>query len=433
MSILHLEPIELKTIISSPLDFVWSCIVNPTQLVRWMPETATIELKVGGEYSFTFGPDNDSFHSNGIILELDELKKISHIWHSPASPGDSKVTYLFNSIESGEKTEVTLIHSGFELGEAWETERDVVHWGWHNFLNKLKIYCETGRAVVPQPIIAYIEIDAKPETVWNVLTSTSEMNKWFGNWHSMDPRPGGEMRAGGPNFYYEDGILGLRRVIFWQAPEKFAFTWELPCGETGVSFGLESLENDKTRLHLRHGGIIPFLMPPDRFVSDMWEIYLSNLKAVCEGRKVGLRLDYSKVPNDTKFSVEVQTSASPEACWLAISTTKGLQGWFSKDAEIDPVPGGKMTYNWGGGDPTTVLEVIPGKLLRHDWQDQNTEVTWEIIPIQNGLGSIVRLTHDKFEKKVLSEYWQGWAGFLCSLQAWLETGNRFVLAEYRGI
>lgn len=433
MSTKNLEPIVLRTHITANTESVWACLVKPSHLVRWMPEQAKIELKVGGEYSFYFGPDKDSFHSVGKILELIEQKQISHTWRSPGSPGDSKVSYILEPIESGAKTQVTLMHSGFKSGKDWETERNVLQWGWQHFLHKLKMYCETGRPVVPQPISAYIEIKAEQEKVWNTLTTTTEMNKWFGNWHSMDPRPGGEIRSGGPYFYYDDGILGLRRVIFWEAPEKFAFTWEMPCGETGVSFGLEKLDANRTRLHLRHGGIIPFLMPPDRFVSDMWEIYLSNLKAVCEDRRIGLRLDYSEIPNDTQLIVEVLTSASAEACWLAISTTEGLRGWFSKDAEIDAKPGGKLTYNWGEGDPTQVLEVVTGRLLRHDWQDQNTEVTWEVLPSPNNDGTIVRITHSKFEKKSLAEYWQGWAGFLCSLQSWLETGDRFVLAEYRGI
>ena len=90
-------------------------------------------------------------------------------------------------------------------------------------------------------------IDAAPEVVWNALTTSDELEAWFGAEAELDLRVGGAIR-----FRWPDGTERRGLVVDVDPPHRLAFRWrELRTSTTGlavadatvVTFTLEAEEN----------------------------------------------------------------------------------------------------------------------------------------------------------------------------------------------
>jgi uncharacterized protein YndB with AHSA1/START domain len=130
-----------------------------------------------------------------------------------------------------------------------------------------------------------IVIDATPQTIWPLLTTTEGHLRWEGTEGEIDARPGGvydilvagEYRGRGE--YVE--VVPHERVVF-------TFGWDMPGnpispGSTRVEINLIP-EGDKTRLTLQHTGL-----PDDPSVAqhiEGWDHYLGRLSVVAAGGTV---------------------------------------------------------------------------------------------------------------------------------------------------
>ena len=130
-----------------------------------------------------------------------------------------------------------------------------------------------------------IMIDATPETIFPLLTTTEGMLRWEGTEAEIDARPGGVYRilvAGehrGAGEFVE--VVPNEKVVF-------TFGWDMPGnpitpGSSEVEITLQP-EGSKTRLRLVHRGL------PEDAVGDHihgWDHYLGRLATVSAGGEVG--------------------------------------------------------------------------------------------------------------------------------------------------
>jgi uncharacterized protein YndB with AHSA1/START domain len=128
-------------------------------------------------------------------------------------------------------------------------------------------------------------IDARPETVFELLTVPHRHLEWQGTEADLDPRPGGvyRVRVGGNH----DAVGEFVEVV---PNEKVVFTfgWDAPGhpigpGSTTVEYTLHA-EGDKTRVRLVHRGL------PDDAVAGHtlgWDHYLARLAIVGGGGDAG--------------------------------------------------------------------------------------------------------------------------------------------------
>ena len=128
-----------------------------------------------------------------------------------------------------------------------------------------------------------IFIAASPETVFRFFVEPAFMALWFGQQHTLDPRPGGIFRVevGAGNFahgtYTE--VTPHRRIVF-------TWGWEgrgdLPPGGSLVEIELVSKDGG-TLVRLRHSGLpqtaeAPFTPEDHR---KRWANYLARLQQRC--------------------------------------------------------------------------------------------------------------------------------------------------------
>jgi uncharacterized protein YndB with AHSA1/START domain len=123
---------RIETDIDASPDEVFSALIEPARLERWIAKNATVEPEVGGRYDFGWD------HGPMKILELEPARKLAYSWQW--SDSETVVTWELEGSEG--KTHLTLVHSGFGSGPANEGYEV----GWAAFVASLKRMLELGDA-----------------------------------------------------------------------------------------------------------------------------------------------------------------------------------------------------------------------------------------------------------------------------------------------
>jgi uncharacterized protein YndB with AHSA1/START domain len=120
--------VAVKTQINGSPKEVFSGLIDPEQLDRYMADKATVEARPGGKYDFGWG-DNGPIK----ILELETDRKLTYSWHD-----DTVVSWVLEDSEGG--TRITMVHSGFAPDRCTGDYTA----GWWKFVNYLKSMVEIG-------------------------------------------------------------------------------------------------------------------------------------------------------------------------------------------------------------------------------------------------------------------------------------------------
>ncbi len=126
---------------------------------------------------------------------------------------------------------------------------------------------------------------------------------------------------------------------------------------------------------------------------------------------------------------KIEAKASQQDTWKALSTTKGLAGWWTSDTRGDPSEGGiiEFYFNQHRVD-MKVVEVDPGRHVvwqvlsgNDDWV--GTKISFDIS--RNGDLTKVMFKHGGWRQPTEHMYHCStkWGTFLMSLKSLLETGQ----------
>jgi uncharacterized protein YndB with AHSA1/START domain len=129
-SAVHRGEAAITAQIDRPTADVFTGLIDPRQLERYIADKATVEPRVGGKYDLGWdggGPIK--------ILELEPDRKLTYSWHFDE---DTVVTWVLEGSEGG--TRLTVVHSGF----AKDRSVDDYTVGWLKFINSLKSMVEIG-------------------------------------------------------------------------------------------------------------------------------------------------------------------------------------------------------------------------------------------------------------------------------------------------
>lgn len=130
-----------------------------------------------------------------------------------------------------------------------------------------------------------IRIEARPETVFRLLTDPKEYVRWKGKLADLEPRPGGALRVDFMND--KDVVVGTYLVVVPERRVVFTWGWEgnpiVPPGSSTVEIDLEP-EGHGTRLRLVHRDLPEPAIPTH---TEGWDFFLPRLTNVAEGRDAG--------------------------------------------------------------------------------------------------------------------------------------------------
>lgn len=118
--------------IEAPVARVFTSLIEPAQLDRWIAARAEVEPEVGGRIDFGWD------HGPVKVLELVPDKVIAYSWQHTDGPPDTVVRWELAG--SGGHTYLTLVHSGFGPDKA----TDGYQLGWQEFLVSLRRMHEIG-------------------------------------------------------------------------------------------------------------------------------------------------------------------------------------------------------------------------------------------------------------------------------------------------
>jgi len=122
------------------------------------------------------------------------------------------------------------------------------------------------------------EIRAPPHTVFEVLTTPSQIRRWFTAKASIDPAKGGRY-----SFGWKNGRQRTGRILEWKKDQSLILEWLQNGEKTRVAFWLTPLRSS-TLLRFRQTGLPRDLARPVDLITIYaeWVYYLTNLRALVE-------------------------------------------------------------------------------------------------------------------------------------------------------
>ena len=134
-----------------------------------------------------------------------------------------------------------------------------------------------------------IIIDTSPEVVFKAITDPNELTRWFPDQAVLDLKVGGKMKF---SFFKTDSeyrqmdYFPEGAITEFIPNKKLSYSWQEPnipdFPMTVVTWELEKIEDDKTRLNLSHTGFKAGEMAKKH--NEGWSHFLDNLTKYCRQR-----------------------------------------------------------------------------------------------------------------------------------------------------
>lgn len=138
------ENVKISVKVNAPLDKVWNAITNKEQMKNWYFDVPDFEPKIGNNFSFYGGDENEEYHHFCEIVDLIPNEKLKYSWAYPEISKE-KTLVKWELKPENEGTIVTLTHKGLEafehLGENFKIHS--FRKGWEDIVGKsLKEFVE---------------------------------------------------------------------------------------------------------------------------------------------------------------------------------------------------------------------------------------------------------------------------------------------------
>jgi uncharacterized protein YndB with AHSA1/START domain len=142
--------IRKSIVIEASPEIVFKAIIEPEEIIQWLPDQAILEPKVGGRVRIItlkeIHPEwklERDIIMEGTIKEFVPNKKLSYTWKFNDTPDfpETTVTWELEQIEHN-KTKLELTHSGFTGKEKGNFSIESHTQGWTEGLTELAKQCE---------------------------------------------------------------------------------------------------------------------------------------------------------------------------------------------------------------------------------------------------------------------------------------------------
>jgi uncharacterized protein YndB with AHSA1/START domain len=134
--------IRLRAFVPASPTKVFRAVSDPELLSHWLLDRATISLRRGGRYSFTW--DDGPTHV-GTVLAFIPGRRIALSWQWPGMEDRLRTKLAFSVQRKKHGTVLTLTHSGFPKHGRWVDLYGGAIQGWTYFLMNLKSFLSCGQ------------------------------------------------------------------------------------------------------------------------------------------------------------------------------------------------------------------------------------------------------------------------------------------------
>jgi len=134
------EPIVVERLLDTNTEETFALLTEPERLRRWLAVSASVDLRVGGDYRILCVPGHAAV---GQVIEIDPGKRVVYSWgwHGDTEVPPGSTTLIVELEPEGEQTRVRFTHEG--LVGVW-AERHLA--GWNQHLDRLVAAAAKGDA-----------------------------------------------------------------------------------------------------------------------------------------------------------------------------------------------------------------------------------------------------------------------------------------------
>ena len=269
------------------------------------------------------------------------------------------------------------------------------------------------------------QFQAPATALFEALVDEATLRQWLATNARVDARKGGAYHFWGPDVLWgtsESETQG--EVLEFDRPKALAIRWCWKGHEGRVSFEVrEAAGGSELAIEHRFETFDPGPDGPGPDIAGChWRIAAGNLTQVLAGRPASLRPDYTVhargIP--ARVELEIDIDAPPERVFRALLDPAQMRVWMNAPAPEADAERQRYSYGWTRGDeatevgPVRLLELIPDRLLVHDWQwpgEPLGQVRWELTPSSGG--THLRLVHTE---SVDITHSLGWSDALLGIQ-----------------
>jgi uncharacterized protein (TIGR03086 family) len=132
--------ITFERIIDATPDEAFALLTEPERLRRWQAVSASVDLRVGGDFRLTVTPGNIA---SGTFTVIEPGRRVVYTWGwaEPGEPAPGSSTIVVDIEPAGAKTLVRLTHQGLTPEQATNHAE-----GWTHFLDRLDAAASNGDA-----------------------------------------------------------------------------------------------------------------------------------------------------------------------------------------------------------------------------------------------------------------------------------------------
>lgn len=176
------DPIVFERVIDASVEEAFALFTEPERLRRWQAVSASVDLRIGGDYRLTVVPGSIAY---GTFSEVDPGRRLVYTWgwkgDDMPHPSASTIAVDFEAV--GTQTRVTLTHSGLDEESAANHAT-----GWTHFCDRLVVAADAGDAGLNPWGLDAEEFDllSSAEATWAICR---EVMTGFGDGDRDKPTP----------------------------------------------------------------------------------------------------------------------------------------------------------------------------------------------------------------------------------------------------
>ncbi len=273
------DAVCIQVKIAAPPEKIYHALTDSKALEAWFSEHAEIALPAQ-QYDFwgryTIGAPEQSERQHPLT-RVEANQRLQYTW---LLKSELETSVDFRLIPQADHTMVVVRHQHAIDGNhqlAVYTYEDF----WFLSLENLRRYvdgkdspvrCDFSESMLGD-IQHSVEIDATPETIFDVLIRPEQLNRWIASHARVTPVIGGE-------YSYGWGInAGPTKILEIEANQKLATLWPEDGKETILTWTLEE-SGGKTRLTLVHSGFAP--TESTAGINAGWWNFMNWVKSIAE-------------------------------------------------------------------------------------------------------------------------------------------------------